>query len=310
MVILALLGCGGGGTTHRVCGNSHVEPGEDCDNGAANGTPGNGCSADCTFVNIMNTSLQVAWKINNMAAPMFPDEPCYTVTDQMYQAYARVTLTGPVTYTDEYKCSDVSYNYVDQPSKPLPPGDYMVTARLIERELPPGTNMMDLTSDISTPMAISIANMAHATTTLNFTYDKFINQNRQGNLFFETFKWQPMATDPDAGPPPALTSCASASVARVRFYLKRNGQPVTAMTTTGLALDGTAADCHTPAGPTDSYQVQNLPWGPYDLVIAGFANQGASQLIYCSTLPIFVGAGGANPTYQLTTEATTASVCP
>jgi cysteine-rich repeat protein len=32
------------------CGNGVVDPGEQCDNGASNGTPGNGCSANCTEV--------------------------------------------------------------------------------------------------------------------------------------------------------------------------------------------------------------------------------------------------------------------
>src|SRR5436309_101915 len=34
---------------YHVCGNGTVEPGEDCDQGAANGTAGSCCSATCTF---------------------------------------------------------------------------------------------------------------------------------------------------------------------------------------------------------------------------------------------------------------------
>jgi hypothetical protein len=33
-----------------LCGNGSLDPGEQCDNGAANGTPGSCCAADCTFV--------------------------------------------------------------------------------------------------------------------------------------------------------------------------------------------------------------------------------------------------------------------
>jgi cysteine-rich repeat protein len=311
LVLAALAGCGGS-SSKSVCGNGKVEPGEDCDNGPQNGQPGNGCSADCTFVDIHNTSLQVTWKINYQAAPGFTDEPCFTVTDQGYQGYARVTLSGPVNYTDEYKCDDVSHTYIDQPSKPIPAGMYMVTVRLIEHALPPATDTMDLTSDVSTPMAVPVASMMMANVQLNFTYDKFLNQNRMGNLFFETTGWR-QPGDPDGGTDaggPVLMGCSAANVIKVRFHLMRMGQPVSAMTTTGLALDGSPTDCHTPSGPTDSYHVMNLPWGPYEMVVGGYTNGGATQLAYCETIPIFVGAGGANPTYQLVTLASSASSCP
>ena len=312
LFILALASCGGGGTTKSVCGNSKVEPGEDCDNGSANGAPGNGCSANCTFVDIHNTSLQVTWKINNNAAPGFGDEPCFTITDMGYASYVRVTLAGPgVNYTDEYKCSDVSHDYVDQPSKPIPPGDYMVTVRLIEHALPPATDSMDITNDVMTQMPVSVPNMMQGNVLLNFDYNSFINQNRMGTLFFETWQWEQMAVATDGGIDaggPLVMGCSTAGVNKVSFQLMRSGSPVTAMTTTGIHLDGSLSDCHTPAGPTDNYQVQNLQWGPYDMVVGGWANPG--QLRYCSTIPIFVGAGGANPTYQLTTVATSASTCP
>jgi cysteine-rich repeat protein len=47
--------CGTGGycktgvCTQPVCGNGTVEPGEQCDDGAANGTPTDGCKTNCTF---------------------------------------------------------------------------------------------------------------------------------------------------------------------------------------------------------------------------------------------------------------------
>ena len=310
LLILVLVGCGGGGgTTHSVCGNSKVEPGEDCDNGTANGMPGNGCNANCTFNNIMLTGLQVTWFINQNAAPQFDSEACFTVADSGYMPMIRVTLSGPngVSYTDEYPCSPNVKLYADQASKPIPAGDYMITGRMIEREQAPGTGVMDLTQDV-TVMA-SVTSMHQTNSTVNFPYDKFINQNRQGNLFFETTGWQ--QTDmPDAavdGSGMVLMGCSAAGVMRTRFFLRRMGQPVTAMTTMGLALDGTPTDC---TGPSNKYTVQNLPWGPYDLVVGGYANQGASQLLYCSSIPVFVGAGSANPTYLLTAQATSASNCP
>lgn len=41
--------CKSGTCTQPMCDNGMVEPGEDCDLGASNGTPGSGCKADCTF---------------------------------------------------------------------------------------------------------------------------------------------------------------------------------------------------------------------------------------------------------------------
>jgi hypothetical protein len=79
---------------------------------------------------------------------------------------------------------------------------------------------------------------------------------------------------------------------------------------TNIRLDGMTTPCHTPTGTSDSYQVKNLPWGAYDLVVAGFSNPGGTQLTYCSTIPIFVGAGGANPTYKLQAQAQNGGSCP
>lgn len=55
LVIAALLvGCGGHGSTQSdaagTCGDGIVEGGEQCDDGANNGMPGDGCKADCTFL--------------------------------------------------------------------------------------------------------------------------------------------------------------------------------------------------------------------------------------------------------------------
>ena len=35
-----------------VCGDGHVDPPEQCDDGALNGTPGDGCSATCDYANV------------------------------------------------------------------------------------------------------------------------------------------------------------------------------------------------------------------------------------------------------------------
>src|SRR5262245_22378837 len=41
--------CKGGHCTTPMCGNGTKEPGEDCDDGALNGTKNDGCKTDCTF---------------------------------------------------------------------------------------------------------------------------------------------------------------------------------------------------------------------------------------------------------------------
>src|SRR5579871_465453 len=40
---------GGGDDSGLLCGNGVVDPGEQCDNGAANDVHGSGCEPDCTF---------------------------------------------------------------------------------------------------------------------------------------------------------------------------------------------------------------------------------------------------------------------
>jgi len=292
-----------------VCGNGKTEPGEDCDNGSLNGQPGNGCSATCTFVNIMNTAIEVRWTINAMAAPMFDSESCFTLATpagQGYQVYTSLMLSGPAPMSGEFKCSDGSRVFIDQPSGPLPAGTYMVTARLLERN--GAMQSMDLTQNVTT--MVTVADKQQAGTTVNFSWDKF-TQSYTGNLFFQTASWQ-QPGDADAGTGGLVVmGCASANVNKVRFWLRRGGSLVPGVrTTSGVMLDGNGIyDCHTPTGPTDNYYtVQDLPWGLYELVVGGYLTPG--QLTYCSASQVFVGAGSTNPTYRLTTQATSAPSCP
>jgi cysteine-rich repeat protein len=293
-------GCGGSGKS--VCGNGRTEPGEECDSGAMNGQPGNGCSASCTLVNIVHTSLEVTWKINAMAAPMFSDESCFTVGDTGYRVRARVTLAGPAQRSDDFDCAQSQNMYLDDAQTPLPPGDYTVTARLFERADDGMT--MDLTDDVSGQ--VTVVAQQSAQTTVNFTVDHF-RRSYSGELFFQTSAWNAGSQGGGA----VLTSCRDAGVEQVRFYLRKDGQPVSPApaTTDGIPLDGSReVECHTPAGPTDAYQVSAMTWGLYDLVVAGYNDMG--ELRYCSASPVFVGAGGANPTYGLTTWAGDMAGCP
>ena len=47
---LFLIACTSTNNSNPVCGDGIVDPGEQCDDGAANGTAGDGCTASCTFV--------------------------------------------------------------------------------------------------------------------------------------------------------------------------------------------------------------------------------------------------------------------
>src|SRR5262249_22233400 len=143
-----------------------------------------------------------------------------------------------------------------------------------------------------------------------------VDQNRTGTLFFQTAGWRP-PDPPDAGVDGGvapLMGCQAGGVSRVRLYLRRMGaQVLPAPITANLGnvhLDGMLADCHTPTGPSDSYQVPNLPWGPYEIVVGGYSDQGASQLMFCSATPLFVGQGTANPPFKITTDAAAGTSCP
>jgi cysteine-rich repeat protein len=303
-VVGGLCACGGGSSSKAVCGNGKIESGEDCDNGSQNGQPGNGCSADCTFVNLARTSIQVSWKLNGQAAPGFTEESCYTVIDSGYKGWVHLQLMGPVQLSADVKCDPNTKTFVDGSPGPLPAGTYAVTAKLYEKQDAPSTDMRDLTSDVSS-MAM-VASEQTATAMINFPFTSFLN-SYQGTLFFQTFGWAPM------GSTGGVTTCTDAMVSQVRFWLRRDGQLVPGqMASCGrgcsFPLDGSAATlCHTPTGISDAYSA-DVPWGPYELVVGGYGSAG--QLLYCSGTQVFVGAKTANPTFMLTTAATTATSCP
>jgi cysteine-rich repeat protein len=305
-VTLLVVGCGGGagggagssGADVGVCGNGKIERGEDCDDGDRNGTPGDGCSATCTYVLLHPTTVQVAWHINYMAAPMFSDEACYTVVDPGFQAVVKLSFAGMSQFSGEGACNDGSKMFVDQPVHPLPPGDYTVTAKLVERST---TEERDLTSEVTTKVSALDGEQVDAL--VNFPSDKFVH-SYTGDLFFTTASWG------DTGGS-VRNSCAGAGINKVRLWLRRRGSVVPGAQTVGqpaIALDGSMIiDCHTPTGSSDSYHVQALDWGNYEVVVGGY--QGGN-LVFCGPSPVFVGAGGANPTYQLTTTQATGATCP
>jgi cysteine-rich repeat protein len=77
---LILVACGSNAKKGATCGDGQIESGEECDDGAANGTAGDGCNADCTFA-CANPSTDCPAPAPCMTASCSADHVCETAPD-------------------------------------------------------------------------------------------------------------------------------------------------------------------------------------------------------------------------------------
>ena len=116
--------CGG-----AVCGNGAKEAGEQCDNGPANGSVGNGCSAQCKLVSIPVASIQVVYQRLAQEAPGYTGAS----SSSLGVDHAHIRVEGPAQRTlDEFLRAELGDG--------IAPGDMLESGplRFIVREVVDG----------------------------------------------------------------------------------------------------------------------------------------------------------------------------
>jgi len=270
---VALMECGDSGA---VCGNGIVEKGEQCDNGAANGTPGNPCSATCQLQGVPRAQLQVTYERLRVMTTAYPSFPAPTCND-LGVAKAHLVLTGPEPKDVSMECGT---NFMFDP---ITPGTYQATLTLVDMNgaaLTKPVKSMMVSTDIGQAPVIDII----------FDVPDYLNSYK-GN--FDFVPWWGTKN----------TACAAAAGGAVtqqtlKMTLPGSSTPVAMMTMSGEALDGSPKSCFT--GTTSMPdRVAMMPWGHYDVTVTGLVG---STLTWCKKFDIFVGVGVATPTYDLVVD--------
>jgi hypothetical protein len=279
------ISCSGGAT----CGDGVVDPGEQCDKGAQNGQPGVPCSSDCRSISVALPQLQVTWSL--LGKTMVPDYDGANC-DDFAAVTAHVEITGPASITDDLACTDHSKLYASwcapgmNGAKPdctahLPAGNYQAAITLRAAD---GSNV---THAVSTKM-VTVAPGPPVDLVVDFGMADFVKQDWTGSLRLRT-SW---------GSDGAF--CAAAQPAAAREAIKLT-PAVSGMSAAGTPLDGTPADCYTPSNTKPDEELPNLPWGRYDVGLAGWDATGA--LAYCGSFPVFVGPGSHTQVWSITVPA-------
>jgi cysteine-rich repeat protein len=276
-----------------VCGNGVKESGELCDNGALNGTAGNGCSASCSLVNIPRASVQVQYTKLVDESPGFTGSSC----PDLQIDHAHVVLDGPSPVSEDWPCaSKPSFIYGN-----VMPGSYQATIQLFDKNNQPLTNpIMSTRADVAAPDRLDL--------TVNFHFKDLLKTDYVGTLYI----------NPSWGTADATCTTAAPAVTMETVQLtKMDGSAVAGNSVTSTSnmmlhkLDGTPGACFTQMG-NDIEKVANLPCGHYKIALTGRVAGGA--VAYCKKFDdLFVGPGVATPTFQLLVPAADAdagSVCP
>jgi len=123
-----------------VCGNGVVETGEACDDGGANGTTGDSCSAACTVVGSSQAHISTTWHLDSVDATTgaltqadcptgFDTAALHTVranADGTAVANCTSTVAG-TCYVDLFNCTDFAGVTSD-----LPPGNYLTWVEITD----------------------------------------------------------------------------------------------------------------------------------------------------------------------------------
>lgn len=262
---VAWLQCG----KSAVCGNGKVEGDEQCDKGPDNGVDGSGCSSSCMYANIAVASIQVSYSKLLDEVPGFGGVSC----NDLGIGAAHVVLAGPMGSDEVWMGCMQSKMYTN-----VQPGTYQATITLLDASMNPLTNpVMTAMADVEKGPVTNLA--------VNFHMSDFVKQDYTGNLDF----------DPNWGA--AGKRCADAGVTKEAVTIvDSKGAAVTmpAMTSDGLAIDGSFGSCFTASQTTQFERLGPMTWGHYTITIQG---KGPMGVQFCKAFPVFVA-----PNDSLTNE--------
>jgi len=279
-IAIALSHCSDGST----CGNGIQESGEACDKGPANGVENSGCSTSCTIAPLNVAGLEVMVTRLKDEAPGYTGAGC----SELGASQQHIVIAGPMSQDVTIECSKNTYLLQD-----VPTGEYSATVTLLDSGGQP------ITKAIASTNATAIKGQT-VSLDVNFKPGDFLKQDYTGTLFFK----------PAWGTSSAGCTMASPAVTGYGVSLKdKNGMAVMGMTTGNHNLDGTSGPCFVPDITGTAEAIANLPWGHYELTLAGYAS---ATIAYCKTFDVFAGPGTATPTYDLlvTGADVDAGACP
>ncbi len=283
-----------GGDAGPTCGNGVVESGEQCDDGAKNGTAGDACSSSCNSISIAKVQLNITWSLFAYLEPMPPGYQAPACSD-FGATKIHLQLVGP-TQTDgvdsfdtSLDCEKHSQGFPDPTlcmrdatgrCMPLPAGVYQATGTLLRDDGLAVSNAVSTTKISARP---SLG--APVILPIDFEPGDILNPQLTGTFKFHV-GWGAMGV-----------KCADAKVTKESIVmLDGTGHPVLTMTKDGTRLDGTPGNCYTPMivnGVLQPQEIDNLTWGRYSIAVyspdAGF----------CAMQPLFVNPGQNPVTYDL-----------
>jgi cysteine-rich repeat protein len=275
------------------CGDGTVQSGEQCDNGALNGTPGNGCSSSCQLVSIPRAQLQVSFeRLSVNVDPSILDGSSYPIPtcSDLGIAQAHLTLSGPTSKDDMVDCDSGQFPTYDK----LDPGSYQATVTFLDAQGTPVTKPV-----VSAPVDVEVGSTP-----------------AQVDLVFQTSDYMKSYTgnfDFVPGWGHKTTACNAASITQETLTLTPMGStaPLAKTTCAGVSLSGNAGPCHTACSPKNYDEAASIPWGYYDLTVTGLTS---GIMTFCQKFTVFVGVGAGTPTYDLVVDpvgaADAGTACP
>jgi cysteine-rich repeat protein len=246
-----------------ACGDGEVSGGEACDDG--NDRDDDGCSNACE----RQFAAQVKWTLVAQEVPGF-SESCLGVG----ASKVRLDLAGPVAAQQESECGLAEMTF-----RALVPGTYTVTGTLLDGMGMPVTK--------GTAVAGFTIAGSDQSITLNFPMSDF-NRSYHGT-YLVRLSWGGADTCGGAVPPVTETS----------IRLERDIMPIMSMG--GMVIDGATPVPCLDANGQSSYSFPGLPWGKAKLVVTGWDALGQAQ--FQESFDTFVGAGPANPTFELDVQS-------